>query len=154
MKEDELLRNKEIVELYRKDVERLLRYLPWLEEKSGTKMISNYRGDGITEHSIAFPVYDGTLMSFIKEARQTRMMDRNYVYIYSRNRVKTTQDEKNLIRRATIRDFHNLSGILSKYVMGGMTKPAVWSQGMEEGIYLELLTKMKEVLEFWDKPLA
>ena len=29
----------------------LLRYLPWLEQKSGQSVSTNYQGEGLTEHS-------------------------------------------------------------------------------------------------------
>ena len=136
------------------EVEQLLRYLPWLKEKSGISMHTTFKGEGIAEHSLAFPVYDGTLMAFVKEASRLSMMNRNYPYIYSWNRIRTVDDEKRIIANATIRALDVLCGIFSHYILGGMTKTALWSTGMEQGIYLELLQKMKTLLDFWDKPLA
>lgn len=136
------------------EVEQLLRYLPWLQEKSGVSMHTTFTGEGIAEHSLAFPVYDGTLMAFVKEASRLSMMNRNYPYIYSRNWIRTVDDEKRVIANATIRDLDALCGIFSHYILGGMTKTALWSTGMEQGIYLELLQKLKALLDFWDKPLA
>lgn len=136
------------------EVEQLLRYLPWLQEKSGVSMHTTFKGEGIEEHSLAFPVYDGTLMAFVKEASRLSMMNRNYPYIYSRNWIRTVDDEKRVIANATIRDLDALCGIFSHYILGGMTKTALWSTGMEQGIYLELLQKLKALLDFWDKPLA
>ena len=136
------------------EVEQLLRYLPWLQEKSGVSMYTTFKGEGIAEHSLAFPVYDGTLMAFVKEASRLSMMNRNYPYVYSRNWIRTVADEKRVIANATIRDLDVLCGIFSHYILGGMTKTALWSAGMEQGIYLELLQKLKALLDFWDKPLA
>lgn len=136
------------------EVEQLLRYLPWLQEKSGVSMHTTFKGEGIAEHSLVFPVYDGTLMAFVKEASRLSMMNRNYPYIYSRNWIRTVDDEKRVIANATIRDLDVLCGIFSHYILGGMTKTALWSTGMEQGIYLELLQKLKALLDFWDKPLA
>ena len=42
---------------------RLIRYLPWLEEKAGSSICKLYRF-WYRGNSIAFPVYDSTLMSF------------------------------------------------------------------------------------------
>ena len=145
---------EEKIRQIRPEVEQLLRYLPWLQEKSGTNMSSTFSGEGITEHSLAFPVYDGTLMSFVKEASRLSMMNRNYPYIYSWNRIRTVEDEKRSIENATIKDLDVLCGIFSHYILGGMTKASLWSTGMEQGIYLALLQKMKKLLDFWDKPLA
>lgn len=141
---------------YREQVEGLLRYIPWLQEKSGgnSRMMNTFAGEGISENSLPFPVYDSTLMGFVKTVSRTTLMDRNYHYQYSRNFIKTVADEKAAIGRATIKDMDLLCGILSKYISGGMTKPALWEQGMREGIYLEVLLKMKKLLDFWDKPLA
>lgn len=58
-----------------------------------------------------------------------------------------------LIERATIQDMDTLKGILSKYILGGMTKGQVWSEGVSNGSILKVLLKMKEILEYWDKPI-
>ena len=89
-------------------------------------------------------------MSFVKEARNTCFMDRNYVYVYSRKQLKTVKDEMRLIKNATIRDMDDLAGILSHYVLGGQTKARLWSEGVTFGVYFAVLTKMKELIEFWD----
>lgn len=144
------LSNEEIVEYYRKDAVKLFAYLPWLESKRGQATSSFYGGEGIAEHSIAFPVYDSNLLRFVKEADTTCFMDRNYVYVYSRNRLKTYGDELKLIEKATIRDMDNLAGILSRYILEGKRKAALWSQGVTTGVYAALLGKMKELIEYWD----
>ncbi len=152
--ERDLEYRQRIVQDYRAKVEPLLRYLPWLEQKENSRAVSMYSGEGIGEHSLSIPVYDGTLMSFIKEAQRTGMLDRNYVYVYSQHRIRTMEDEKRAIEQAQLQSFEVLTGILSKYVLGGMTKSVLWSQGVEEGIFLALVQKMKYILEFWDKPFA
>lgn len=144
------LSNEEIVAYYKEDAVRLFAYLPWLESKKGQTTSSFYGADGIAEHSIAFPVYDSNLLRFVKEADRTCFMDRNYVYVYSRNRLKTAQDELNLIQKATIREMDNLGGILSHYILGGKRKASLWSQGVASGVYVALLYKVKELIEFWD----
>lgn len=144
------------IEEYRLEVEKLLCYLPWLKEKSGSDrgMMNIYGGDGIAGNSLTFPVYDGTLMSFVKMVSQTKLMDRNYRYQYSRNQIRTVEDERKQIEAASLKEMDVLCGILSRYILGGMTRPALWSIGMKEGIYLDILLKMKKLLDFWDKPLA
>lgn len=139
---------------YRVQVEPLLRYIPWLENKQGAKAFNTYAGEGLAEHSVPVPVYDGTLMNFVKDVQKTTLLDRNYVYVYSRLRIRSVQDEKRLIANATLKEMDILTGILAKYVMGGMTKAALWAEGVENGVFLQLLLKMKEILEFWDNPLA
>ena len=144
----------ERIKQVRPEVEQLLRYLPWLQEKSGTNLRTTFGGQGIAENSLVFPVYDGTLMAFVKEAAKLSLVNRNYPYIYSWNRIRTVADEKRIIENATIRDIDVLCGIFSHYILGGMTKSTLWSEGMKQGIYLEILLKLKNLLDFWDKPLA
>ncbi len=145
---------EQIIAEYRSEVEKYIKYIPWLQQKAGNQVLSLYNGDGIVAHSIAFPVYDGTLMNFIKEISKSKLMDKNYPYIYSGYRIHNLQDEKKIIKRATIRNMDILKGILSKYVLGGMTKGTLWSTAVQEGIFADVLIKMKELVEFWDKPLA
>lgn len=143
-----------IVGEYKPDVERLIRYLPWLEEKSGSSVSRQFSDSGIGEHSIPFPVYDSTLLGFIKEVQRTTLLDRNYRYIYSRHRIKTREDEFRIISRADITQMDVLKGILSRYVMGGMTKGSLWNDAVREGIFLKVIQKMRENLEFWDRPMG
>lgn len=146
----EMLSNEEIVEYYRKDATKLFRYLSWLESKSGQSVSSIYGGEGIATNSVPFPVYEGTLMNFVKETLNTCFMDRNYVYVYSRYRLKDVKDELRFIQNATVRDMDKLAGILSRYILGGRTKARLWSDGVTMGVYFSVLTKMKELIEYWD----
>ncbi|MCR5311435.1 MAG: DUF6508 domain-containing protein [Lachnospiraceae bacterium] len=139
---------------YREDVEKLLKYLPWLEQKAGNIVSRIYDEDGLSGTTISFPVYDSTLMNFINEATASGLMDDNYHYAYSRNSIHNVADEKAAIERATVADSEVLTGILSRYVLGGRTKGTLWSEGVSEGIFLLILKKMKKLLEIWDAPLA
>lgn len=152
--QDDIAYRQQMVSIYKPDVERLIRYLPWLEEKAGRDVSETFEGNGIKGNSITFPVYDGTLMSFIKEVQRTTLLDRNYPYIYSRNRIRTVQDELRAIDRASIKDMDILKGILSKYVLGGMTKGRLWTEAVYNRIFLNIIRKMKGNLEFWDKPMV
>jgi len=139
---------------FKDDVERLLVYLPWLNEKQGATVSKIYDGNGVKDTTVTFPVYDSMLLNFVNEAYKTKLMDKNYVYAYSRYSIKNVADEKRAIEEATVKDAQVLLGILSKYVMGGMTKGALWSQAVEEGIFYLVLKKMKALLDIWDAPLA
>ncbi|MDE5865800.1 MAG: hypothetical protein K2H31_04265 [Lachnospiraceae bacterium] len=149
MEKDDIEYRRRVVNEYRPDVERLVRYLPWLEEKAGRNVAENFEGSGIAEHSIPFPVYDSTLLSFIKDAQQTKLLDRNYLYTYSRHKIRTVQDELKAISQADITQMDILKGILSKYVMGGMTKGRMWTEAVQNRIFLKVVQKMKENLDFW-----
>ncbi len=150
--EDDKRVNDEIITLYREDVAKLAQYIPWLELKSGRDVVSNYQS--AEQMAFSFPVYDSTLLAFVKAAKATKLMNRNYVYTYSRNHLKTVGDERAFIARATIRQFRDLGDILSKYILKGMTKATVWTEGIENRIFLEVVSKLKELIEFWDQPLT
>ena len=152
MEKDKLYMH-EVATKYRPDVERLAKYIPWLESRLGVLTSSMYKGEGIEVNSISFPVYDATLMNLVKEARQTELLDRNYAYVYSRNRIRTVEAEQLLIERSTIREMDTLKGILSRYVLGGMTKGRLWTEGVANGSILKVICRMKEVLDYWDKPV-
>jgi len=153
MEKDAALREQVITE-YRGEIEKYMKYIPWLQQKAGTQVSSIYSGENIGAHSVSFPVYDGTLMNFVREMSKSKLMDKNYQYVYTRNHIRTVQDEKKAIAKVTIREMYILNGILTKYVLGGMTKGTLWSTAVTEGIFLDVLLKMREVVEFWDKPLA
>ncbi len=153
MEKDAALREQVITE-YRGEIEKYMKYIPWLQQKAGTQVSSMYSGENIGAHSVSFPVYDGTLMNFVREMSKSKLMDKNYHYVYTRNHIRTVQDEKKAIAKVTIREMYILNGILTKYVLGGMTKGTLWSTAVTEGIFLDVLLKMREVVEFWDKPLA
>lgn len=146
--------NEELVNEYRADITKLAKYIPWLEQKSGKEVSRMYTGQELELKSISFPTYDSTLLSFVKEAKNTKLMDKNYAYVYSRYRIRDYRDEWKLIETAKITDIPMLKGILSKYVLKGMTKGTVWSEAVEKQIFLRVLVKMKELVEFWDGPLA
>lgn len=153
MIEKDKMSREEFVAYYRPEVEKLISYIPWLEKQNGMQLSNLYSGDGLAENSVAVPVYDSTLLKFVKTARATALMDRNYVYVYSGNRIRTVEDEHRFIQKATLFEMDGLCGILSKYILKGMTKSVVWTEGVKNGIFLELLLKMRELITFWDKPM-
>lgn len=147
MAESLILSREEIIICYKEDVERLLKFLPWLEKASGGVASGIYSGEGIENTSMAVPVYDSTLLNFIKEIRTTDFMNRNYVYTYSRYRIKTAKDEFRVIDACSLQEISVLGDILSKYVLRGDVKGAVWSEGVSNGVYLALLLKLKDLME-------
>ena len=155
MEKEDIAYRQQVVNTYKPDVEKLIRYLPWLEEKAaaGDSVEQTFGENGIRENSITFPVYDGTLMSFIRDVQRTGLVDRNYPYVYSRYRIRTVQDELNAISKADIKEMNVLKGILSKYILGGMTKGRLWTEAVSNRIFLNVIRKMKENIEFWDRPM-
>lgn len=147
------LSREEIIICYKEDVLRLLKYMPWLEKSSGGATSGIYAGDGIDKSSMTVPVYDSTLLSFIKEIKATDFINRNYVYTFSKYRMKTASDELRVIDACSLQEVTVLGDILSKYVLRGDVKGAVWSEGVQNGIYLAVLRKLKELMEIRE-PLA
>lgn len=146
------LSRDEIIICYQDDVAKLMKYLSWLQNKSGTVTSGMYSGEGIDKSSMAVPVYDSTLLNFIRDIKTTDFLNRNYVYTYSRYRIKTAADERRVIEACSLQDITVLGDILSKYVIRGDVKGAVWSEGVQNGVFLAVLLKLKELMEI-RKPL-
>lgn len=153
MQDSEKLSRDEVIELYQDDTMKLLRYVAWLQKVSGHETSDIYKGEGIEATSMPVPVYDSTLLSFVKEAKSTRFMNRNYVYTFSQYNLRKTQDELNLIADCTLLEVDVLGDILSKYILKGEVKGAYWTEGVRNGVFLAILLKLKELLET-KKPLA
>ena len=144
---------QQLIEEYKQTILPLLRYLPWFEQNAGKSVSTVYSGQDIAANSVSFPVYDGTVMNFVREASKSSLMDKNYAYVYTRNRIRNHEDERKLIAKAGWKEWNLLCGILSKYVLGGRTKGTLWNEAVKEDIFYLVLKQMKEIVEFWDKPL-
>lgn len=152
--ENENLYRQEIIQKYRKIFEKLFRYIPWFEQKSGQQTSHFYNGEEAASMSMPIIVYDSTLLAFVKEMQATGVIDRNYVYVLSRNAIRTVEDELNWIERAELMNIEDIFAIMARYVLGGMTKGNLWTQAVENGIFFHALSKIKELLEIYDRPLA
>lgn len=144
----------ELIEKYRTAMEDKFRYIPWLEQKRGNRVSDIYTGNDSPDRSLPITVYESTLLAFIKEMQATGLMDRNYVYVYSRYGVRTAKDEMNWLVHAELKNIDIIFAVLSKYVLGGMTKGRLWVQAVENGIFLQALIRIKDILDVWDRPLA
>ena len=144
---------EELMKKYRDISQSLLRYILYFEQKKGQKNYQIYQGEQNT-NSVAIPVYESTLLSFVKEVQRTGLVDRNYVYALSRNGIRTHEDEMRALDRVEFKDIELIYAIMAKYVLGGMTKGMLWSEAGENGTFLKCLQKLKEVLNVWDAPLA
>ncbi|MBO4309539.1 MAG: hypothetical protein J5856_00575 [Lachnospiraceae bacterium] len=142
----------EMLKEYRGVVGEIAEYLPWLERKSGENSVSVYTPDG-AQNTIAIPVYDSTLLAFVKMLEKTGRMNRNYEYVFRNYKIYSVEDEISLIHRADLKDMDMLFAILSKYVIKGRTKGAYWNEAVENGIFYEVVKKMKELVEFWTMPM-
>lgn len=152
MFEREKLTTSQLVREYKEDVMALAKFLPYFEKKSGMSAMSSYVPEHAIETTMRIPTYDGTLLSFIKTAEKTRFIDKNYDYVYRKYAMRTAQDERRMIERATIQDMNVFGAILSKYVIRGRVRGNVWNEGVMNGIYYCLISRMKEQIEFWDIP--
>lgn len=147
MQKDIRLSREEIIYLYKDDALKLMQYYNWIKSKSGQDISSLYTGDNIEETSMAVPVYDSTLLAFIKVAKGTEFMNRNYVYTFSRLRLRTPQDEIEAIKDSSLQEIKNIGDILSNYCYKGDVRGATWNEGLKNGVYLAILDRLKELLE-------
>ena len=139
---------EDIVSRYRPQVDKIIPYVRWLKENSANADVAQ-RYSSSDLKSIPFPVYDSNLLAFVKACQSTELLDRNYVYVYSRNHLNTAKDELIFINDATITDMDDLAGILSKYILSGMTKGTVWAEGVRNGVLYKVVEKMDDLLNFW-----
>lgn len=147
---------EDIVSRYRPEVSKLTPYLRWLKDNAKQEVAQSYNSSDLK--SMPFPVYDSNLLAFVKVAQTTNLLDRNYVYVYTRNRLNSAKDEIEFIQKADIRHMDDLAGILSKYILSGMTKGTVWAEGVYNGVLYLVVNKMDELCRFWGQedsnPLA
>ena len=140
----------EMIAKYAPDVDKLAAYIPWLEEKYGLEVKKTFDNPDIVTGSVPFPVYDSNMMSFINAAAETSFMDPNYVYTFSRNRLKTDTDIELFISNCNgLKDLKDLGNIIAKYVLGGRTKSKLWSEGVKNGILLSAIMKMRDILQIY-----
>ena len=149
--EQEMEYRQQVIQEYRSMLEPLLQYLPWLEKNAGKTASRSYQGQGLSRKSMSFPVYDANLMNFVREASGSGLMDRNYCYVYTRNRIRTHDDERRVIAAAELRDWDILRGILSKYVLEGQTKATLWGEAVQENIFALVMGRMRRIVGYWDK---
>ena len=141
---------EQIVEEYRDDLAKLIKYLPFLEKKGGKDVQEFYEGDG--EHKvIPVPVYDSTLLGFIKEVKTTKFMNRNYPYIYRKWNMPNPNAERIAMESATIRDIDLFRGIISRYVIEGQRKSVMWTTAVEEKIFVTALKKLSSLIFDYSK---
>lgn len=146
----EQLTPNQVIDTYFPDVKKLREYIPYLEKLCGQRGSNTFNQDGLSNHSLTFPVYDSNLMRFVKEAENTVFMNRNYHYSYSRMRMKTVEDELKVIGKCTILQMDVIGDILSKYVLGGKTKSTLWSEAARHGIFIAAIEKADELIHFWE----
>ncbi len=138
---------EDIVSRYRPEVDKLMPHLHWLKENAKHEVAQSYSNSDLK--SMPFPIYDSNLLAFVKAAQSTNLLDRNYVYVYTRNRLANAKDEISFIQSAEIKDMDDLAGILSKYILSGMTKGTVWAEGVYNGVLYMVVNKMDELLKMW-----
>ena len=127
---------------YMNDVDDLVRFIPWFDKIQGKSVSHYYDGNG--EYKlIQIPVFDSNLLEFVKAAGKTKLVDRNYPYVYTRYRIKTVDDELKAVQNAHLKDIEVLKGVLSKYVLGGRSKASLWKEAVDNGVFYAVLKKLK-----------
>ena len=146
----EQLTPNEVIERYFPDVKKLREYIPYLEKLCGQRGSDTFNQDGLSQHSLVFPVYDSNLLRFVKEAENTIFMNRNYHYSYSKFRMKSVDDELKVIKNCTILQMDVLGDILSKYVLGGRTKSVLCSEAARHVVFIAVVEKADELIHYWE----
>ena len=139
---------EDIVSRYRPQLAKIVPYVRWLKDNSSNADVAQSYSNSDLK-SMPFPVYDSNLLAFVKACQSTTLLDRNYVYVYSRHRLNSAKDELSFIQDAQITDIDDLAGILSKYILTGMTKGTVWAEGVRNGVLYNVVKKMDELVKFW-----
>ncbi len=138
----------EMVERYKAEVVRLSSYIPWFEAKRNTYQQEYYQHTDSGKATMAVPTYESTLLRFVKEVQSNPLLDRNYPYIYSRYGLRGVPDEWKLIQQAKLEQMDVLYAILSRYVLKGQTKGIVWTEGVQQEIFLRVILKMQSLIAF------
>ena len=133
-----------IIDEYKADVEVLVKYLPWLIKIDGQNLQTYYEGDGKSQ-ILSVPVYDSTLLAFIKDAEKTKFVTKNYPYVYTRCKIKDSDDEIRLIKSAKITDIDIFKAVLSKYILEGKRKGVVWSEATQKGIFTLIVNCLSDL---------
>ncbi|MCR5686958.1 MAG: hypothetical protein K6G58_02950 [Lachnospiraceae bacterium] len=144
---------EQIIEEYKDDLVKLLKYLPFFEKKGADAGQKYYEGDGENK-VIPVPVYDPTLLAFVKEIKTTKFINRNYPYIYRRWRMPDANAERIAMGSATLRDIDLFRGIMSRYVLEGQTRAVMWTAGVEERIFATALTRLRSLMFDYSKDPA
>lgn len=139
---------------YMEKLSPLFAYIPYLKSKEGISTKSSYEGNDNELKSVPVPVYDSTVLAFVKAAQKTGLINRNYVYAYNKIHARNPKDERLYISGATFKDIDTIIAIMSKYVILGMTKGGVWAEAVSEGVWMHCLIKLKDLIEIYDRPLA
>lgn len=150
MQKDQRLSREEIIYLFKDEALALLKYYSWIKKMSGQDVGGLYTGDDIEKSSMAVPIYDSTLLGFIKTAKGTEFMNRNYLYTYSRLRMRNAKDELEVIKDCSLQDIRVIGDILSYYCYKGDVKGAVWNEGLKNGVYLAILDRLMALLEIYN----
>lgn len=141
---------------YLDKLEPLFEYINYFKTKEGARTSSLYDGgEGDNKlQSVPVPVYDSTVLKFVKAANASGLINRNYIYAYKKIGAQNAKDERLYISGATFKDIDTVIAIMAKYVIMGQTKGGVWAEAVEEGVWLHCLIKLKELLAVYDRPLA
>lgn len=137
---------EQILEQYTPDVKKLTAYLPWLQKVKGEDAASTYEGEGKDKETLlSIPVFDSTLLAFVKEAEKTQFVNKNYPYVYTRYRINSHEMERMILREAKINEMDKFTGIISKYVLEGKRRPAAWKDAISERIFQTALEALSEL---------
>jgi len=137
-----------LIAKYREPLEPYFRYMPWFLERKNKNLEKFYDGDEISG-TFSFPVYESTLLNFVQGIQTTGLIDRNYPYLYSKYGLHSTDEELALIERCGLAEVADILAVVSKYVLGGMTKGRMWNEAVEYGIFYHALARIRDILNVY-----
>lgn len=128
-----------------KSVEKLVKYIPYLET-AGEKNIYSYSVNNKNTDNIynfGSPVYDDKLAEFIDEVYGTNLISYNYLTVI-KNVTKGTDTIETFIVTA---DIKLLKAILTLYIRQERFNEGLWKIAVRDKLFLKIINRFREILD-------
>lgn len=141
----EHLCNQLNLDLIRKGIKRLLKFIPYFETATGESVCHWDGGRKLSEkyYTTSYPVYDCILDQFIQEFYKTNLICYNYLNIIDSKGLKMTSEINNAIDDA---DMELLKAIFTGYVRQERFCDGLWANAVEDKVFLKILNRFNELL--------
>lgn len=127
-----------------KDYNLLFKYIPYFEEKKNKKATwSNPSINRDGSYSFGYPEYDDAMIRFSEDFHHSEIHVIEYFECLKKHHLQS-HDIKKLIGRS---DEITLRALLTYYVRQERFCDGLWETAMEEGIFLAILLRLKEVIK-------
>lgn len=126
------------------DYELLFKYIPYFEEKKNKKTTwSNPSINRDGSYSFGYPLYDEMMIRFSEDLHYSEAHVLEYFDCLKKYKFQS-HDVKKLIDRS---DEMTLRALLTYYVRQERFCDGLWETAMEEGLFLAILLRLKEVIK-------